>query len=347
MVTIGVDPHKDTHCAVAVDEVGRQIATQTEPARRDGFEQLVGWARATSPDRVWVIEDCRALSAGLERFLIDAGERVVRLAPHLMAAARQGVRQRGKSDPVDGLAVARAALHEGVENLPAAQLAGVELDIRLLAVHRERLVSARTRLINELRWQCHDLWPDWPIPPRALTSLTWQTKLTRRLTHTPPTVRVQIARDLICRVRDLTRTITRLHHQLAALVRAHAPQLLTEPGVGVLIAAKLIGEIAGIHRFHTDAQLARMAGCAPIPVASGRTDRHRLDRGGNRQLNHAIHMLALTKLAHDPTTARYIHKQRAHGKTTREAIRSLKRHLIRRVYTLLKHPNPAPTTLCT
>jgi transposase len=159
-------------------------------------------------------------------------------------------------------------------------------------------------------------------------------------------VRVQIARDLIRRVRDLTRTITSLYEQLAGLVAEHAPRLLAEPGVGVLIAAKLIGEIAGIHRFTTDAKLARMSGCAPIPVSSGRTDRHRLDRGGNRQLNHAIHMLALTKMAHHPETALYIARQRAHGKTNRDAIRSLKRHLIRRIYTLLRHPNSDPITLC-
>jgi transposase len=132
---------------------------------------------------------------------------------------------------------------------------------------------------------------------------------------------------------------------LAELVRDVAPQLLAEPCVGALIAAKLIGEIAGIDRFSSDAQLARLGACAPIPVSSGRTDRHRLDPGGNRQLNHAIHMLALTKISHDPQTAIYIAKQRARGKTNKEAIRNLKRHLIRRVYNLLKHPDLVPVTL--
>ena len=124
-----------------------------------------------------------------------------------------------------------------------------------------------------------------------------------------------------------------------------APQLLAEPCVGPLIAAKLIGEIAGIDRFASDAQLARIGACAPIPVSSGRTDRYRLDPGGNRQLNHAIHMLALTKISHDPQTAIYIAKQRARGKTNKEAIRNLKRHLIRRVYNLLKHPDRTAVTL--
>jgi transposase len=129
----------------------------------------------------------------------------------------------------------------------------------------------------------------------VLVQPAWQVKVTRRLQHADTAqVRVRIARDLIRRVRELTRAITDLYEQLAGLARELAPQLLAEKGIGVLIAAKLIGGIAGIQRFQTDAQLARLAGCAPIPVSSGRTDRHRLDRGGNRQLNHAFHMLALT-----------------------------------------------------
>ena len=278
--------------------------------------------------------------------MIDRGETVVRLPPRLMADARQSVRERGKSDPIDALAIARAALREGVETLPTARLAGVDLEIRLLALHRERLVDARTRLINELRWQLHDLWPEWEIPKRVLVQPGWQTKIARRLARAAATVQVQIARDMMARVRELTRTMTELYEQLAGLVRQAAPQLLAEKGLGVLIAAKLIGEIAGIDRFSSDAQLARLSGCAPIPVSSGRTDRHRLDPGGNRQLNHAFHMLALCKLLHDPRTAVYLAKQRRNGKSNREAIRSLKRHLVRRVYHLLRDPGSVPITIC-
>ena len=345
MVTIGVDPHKQTHTGVAVDRVGVQIAQRTVAARGEGFGQLLAWARQLDSERAWVIEDVRHVSGGLERFLIDRGETVVRLPPRLMADARQGVRERGKSDPIDALAIARAALREGIETLPTARLAGVELEIRLLALHRERLVGTRTRLINELRWQLHDLWPDWEIPKRVLIHPGWQTKIARRLSRATKTVQVQIARDMIARVRELTRAITELYEQLTDLVRQVAPRLLAERGLGVLIAAKLIGEIAGIDRFTSDAQLARIAGCAPIPVSSGRTDRHRLDPGGNRQLNHAFHMLALTKILHDPRTAVYLAKQRHNGKSNREAIRSLKRHLVRRVYHLLRDPSQVPPTL--
>jgi transposase len=138
--------------------------------------------------------------------LIDHGETGLRLAPKLMAGARKSVRERGKSDPIDALAVARGALREGIDTLPAARLAGPELEIRLLSMHRERLVGARIRLINELRWQLNDLWPDWQITGRVLTGLVLKAQITRRLGRAKPTARVRIARDMIRRIRELTAT---------------------------------------------------------------------------------------------------------------------------------------------
>jgi transposase len=184
MVTIGIDPHKQTHAGVAVDPLGVQIAQRTVAARRAGFGALLEWARTLDAERVWVIEDVRHVSGSLERFVIDRGETVARLSPRLMANARQAVRERGKSDPIDALAIARAALGEGIETLPMARLAGAELEIRLLALHRERLVDSRTRMINELRWQLHDLWPDWEIPKRVLIRPSRQTKIAQRLRRT-------------------------------------------------------------------------------------------------------------------------------------------------------------------
>jgi transposase len=346
MVTIGIDPHKDTHTAVAVNELGRELSCRTEPARHEGFGELVRWGRRQAQERVWVIEDCRHVSGALERLLLDRGETVVRLPPKLMAGARDSAREPGKSDPIDARAVARAALREGLDTLPTARLSGPEFEIRQLVVHRQRLVGTRTRLINDLRWQCHDLWPDYEIPPRALIGPVCQQRVSARLKRAEPSIRVRIARDEIRRIKELTRTITQIHSELDTLVHHVAPHLLAEKGLGVLTAAKLLGEIAGIDRFASDAKLARLAGCAPVPVSSGRTDRHRLDRGGNRQLNHAIHMLAISKLRHDPQTATYIARQRANGKTQREAIRSLKRHLVRRIYHLLTTPERIPTPVC-
>ena len=346
MVTIGVDPHKQTHTAAAVNELGVEVAHRTAGARPVGNGQLLEWARALDLERVWAVEDVRNVSGSLERFLIDRGEVVVRLSAHLMAGARRGARTRGKSDPIDAIAIARAALREGVQNLPTARLAGPDREIRQLALYRERLLDMRTRLSNELRWQLHDLWPDWEIPAKAFTHPGWQTKIQSRLAHAEQTTQVLIARDMIRRIRELSRATKDLYDKIATLVRQVAPQLLAEPGIGVLLAAKFIGEIAGIDRFTSDAQLARLAGCAPIPASSGRSDRHRLDPGGNRRLNSAFYMLAIIRISQDPRTAVYFAKQRANGKTKREAIRNLKRHLVRRVYHLLHDPNSIPTTIC-
>ena len=346
MVTIGVDPHKQTHTAAAANELGVEISHRTTPARPVGNGQLLEWARALDSERVWVIEDVRNVSGSLERFLIDRGETVVRLAALLMAGARRGSRLRGKSDPIDALSIARAALREGVENLPTARLAGPEREIRQLALYRERLLDMRTRLSNELRWQLHDLWPDWEVPAKAFTHVGWQTQIASRLARAEQSTQVMIARDMIRRIRELSRATKDLYDKLAALVKTVAPQLLAEPGIGVLLAAKFIGEIAGIDRFTSDAQLARLAGCAPIPASSGRSDRYRLDPGGNRRLNSAFYMLAIIRIAHDPRTSVYLTRQRANGKTKKEAIRSLKRHLVRRVYHLMHDPASIPTTIC-
>ena len=153
-------------------------------------------------------------------------------------------------------------------------------------------------------------------------------------------MRVRIARDELRRIRELTQTINALETEIADLVARIAPQLLCEPGFGPLTAAKLVGEFAGAQRFSTDAKLARAAGLAPIPASSGNTSRHRLDPGGNRQINAAIHRVVVTRARCHPETQAYIERKTAEGKSTREAIRCLKRHLARRIWHLLQPPTP-------
>src|SRR3954452_13516319 len=343
MIVIGADTHKDSHTLAAVDAgIGQVLAEVTVRARRRSFEDLLVWARGLDDgQRVWAIEDCRHVCGALERFLLARGECVMRVPPKLMAGARKSARERGKSDAIDAVAIARAAIREGLDTLPIAQLAGPERDVRLLVDHRERLVAQRTALINDLRWHLHDLSPELEIPPRALVAGRWQERVAGRLARSEQTAQVRIARDELRRIRELTRRIGALELKLPGLVAELAPRLLAERGCGVLTAAKLIGEIAGIGRFGTDGKLARLAGSAPIPASSGRTDRHRLDTGGNRQLNCALHRLAVTKGRLDPDTAAYLARKQADGKSRREALRCLKRHLARRVWHLLQPP-PSP-----
>jgi transposase len=206
----------------------------------------------------------------------------------------------------------------------------------LLIDHRERLVRMRTALYDDLLWHLHDLWPEQAFPKCALLSKKWAGTIGRRLARAEQTARVRIARDEFRHLRDLSRTIDALEVEIAELVAEVAPRLLAEPGFGPLTAGKLIGEIAGAQRFSTDAKLARAGGIAPIPVSSGNTNRHRLDRGGNRQINTAVHRVAIT-----PPRDQGLHRPQARrGQTSTEAIGCLKRHLTRRIWHLLQPPRP-------
>lgn len=335
MIVIGVDPHKQTHTAVRVEaESGVLVGERTVVARRQGYGQLLAWARSQAPERLWAVEDCRHVSLGLERFLLARGERVVRVPPRLMGEARKGGRSAGKSDPIDALAVARAALRE--RGLPEAFLAGPEREIKLLLDHRDDLVGERTRIQSRLRWHLHDLDPEIAVPAGALDRYCWLDRIERALVDQAQTAQARIASELVVRCRELTKRVKELEQELATLVEQEAPTLLAISGCGVLTSAKLVAEIAGVHRFATDAQLAKHGGSAPLPASSGTRQRHRLNRGGNRQLNCALHRIAVNQgRLYGPAQA-YLARKQAEGKSRKEALRCLKRHLARTVYRTLK-----------
>jgi len=349
MIVIGADTHKSSHTLVAVDAAtGRLVATKTVSARREGMLDAWRWAHGLEDERVWAIEDCRHVSGRLERCLVAQGERVVRVPPKLMGQSRRGERRPGKSDEIDAAAVARAALKEGVDSLPAASLDERALEIRLLHDHRADLVAERTRHQNRLRWHLVELDAELEasVPARQLDRACWLDRIARRLAAMEQTARVRVARDELRRIRELTRAERALERELVTQIKALRPDLLAEHGVGPIIAATLIGRAAGVERFPTDGHFARQAGAAPIPVSSGRRDRVRLNPGGDRQLNCALHRIAITRARSCPDTRAYLQRKLAEGKTRPEAYRCLKRHLARRVFKLLHPPplTPPPST---
>jgi transposase len=300
---------------------------------------LLEWAASLSEERLWALEDCRQLSRQLERTLQVAGERLVRVPPKLMAPSRRAGRVRGKSDPIDALAVARAALREPRLDHPRPGEERLR-ELKLLVDHRDDLVDERRRAQQRLRWHLHELDPTLVVPSGALDRAVWLDRLARRLARNEQKVLVRIARELVGRCRSPTRTILALDRELQQRASETAPGLLALPGCGALSAAKLLGEIGPIERFQTDAQLARHAGVAPLEASSCKHRRHRLDRGGNRQLNCALHRIAITQgRVHAPARA-YLERKQNEGKTRREAIRCLKRQLARTVYTTLKNEPP-------
>jgi transposase len=227
MIVLGADTHKRSHTIAAVSAAtGELIGEQTVQVGAKGFAALVAWARGLGRERVWALEDCRHVSSSFERFLIERGERVLRVTTKLMADSRRRARGRGKSDSIDALAVARAALREGLDALPAAHLDGPELDLRLLVDHRERLVRQRVAINNTLQWHLHDLWPELQLPGSSLFYGNWGPRVARRLARTEQTMRVRIARDQLRRIRELSQTIKTLEAEIADLVATIAPHLL-------------------------------------------------------------------------------------------------------------------------
>jgi transposase len=328
MVMLGTDAHKKSHTIVAVDPAGADIGLLTVAATTDGHLRAMQWA-AQFDERRWAIEDCRALSRRLEGDLLGVGERVVRVPPKMMARARATARGAGKSDPIDALAVGRAALRE--PDLPVAQLDGPSREVRLLVDYRETLVHQRTALQNQLRWRLHELEPGFDPPPGSLNRYRTLDTVDELLTEHTSMV-ADLAKRETGRIRELTREINQLERDIHQRVTVVVPSLLSIPGCGTLTAAKLVGEAADITRFRSKDAYAMWAGAAPIPVWSANNTRVRLNRGGNRQTNAALHRIAITQMRIHPDAQAFIKRRIETGSTKREAIRLLKRKLANVVY---------------
>lgn len=343
MVVVGADVHKRSHTFVAVDEVGRELGHKTFPATTPGHQDAVRWVRQRfGAEVVWAIEDCRHLSARLERDLLGTGQSVVRVPPKMMAEQRRVARTRGKSDPIDALAVARAAQRD--PDLPVASHDATSRELKLLVDRREDLVKARTATINRLLWRVHELDPSWAPPSKGLDLAKHQQRLADHLDGVGGIV-AELARDELAEIIELTGKINALATRIGKRVAIAAPTLLAMPGVGPMTAAKLVGESAGISRFKSEAAFARHAGIAPIPVWSGNTaGRVRLTRSGNRQLNAAVHRIAVTQIRMDGLGKIYYQKKKAEGMSTPEALRCLKRRLARVVYNHLHTDQDAART---
>ena len=348
MVVVGVDVHKRTHTFVVVDAVGKKLGHKTVKATAEGHDLAVRWVQAefaaviaADPDGLrWGIEDCRHLSARLEIDLLDAGQAVVRVPAKLMAQTRSSARTRGKSDPIDALAVARAVLRE--PDLPVAAHDEASRELKLLVDRRDDLVKERTAMMNRFRWHLHRIDPTVDPAPKSLKQVKTRRELAQLLA--PMTgIDARLAREVLADIDRVTPVINDLEREITVLVTAQAPALLALPGCGALSAAKIVGETAGITRFATEAKYAMHAGVAPIPVWSGRTEgRVRMCKAGNRQLNTALHRIAITQIQRQGIGRTYYEKRLAAGDSTTEALRCLKRRLARVVYQTLKTTTSAP-----
>lgn len=331
IMTIGIDAHKHTHTAVALNEVGVEVAEGTFAASLDGLAQLYEWAQSFD-ERRWAVEDCRDVTAHLEQMLLDHGEEAFRVPPALTGPARRASRTAGKSDPIDAAAVARALLAHG--DLPRVEPVSEDHKLlKKLVSYRDQTVQQRSELICHVRVDMSAIDPEWN--PNNLTSLKQLNAALQQCQELPSSqseVLVIQLKDLIGR----TETINKLKLRIVALAQLLAPELFEVEGVGGLIAASLIVRVANIDRFATPAKFAMYSGCAPIPASSGNTNRMRLNRGGNRQLNSIIYRISISQTNSYQPAQDFIAKKLAEGHTKKEARRALKTHIAKRIYEVMK-----------
>ncbi|MDI6692298.1 MAG: transposase [Anaerosomatales bacterium] len=254
----------------------------------------------------------------------------MRVPPKLMAGARASARTYGKPDPIDAERVARTALRE--PSLPWASLSGAEHEVRLLVDCCDDLVGECARTQKRPRWNCHDLELALEIPPRVVDRYVWLDRLEGLLAALPDTTRKRSALQQVRRCRDLATEIRALGREIRDRKRALAPELMEIPGCSAVSAANLFGQTAGASRFRSEAAFAMHAGTAPLPVSSGKSERYRLNRTGNRKLDSIIHVIAVTQARMHPSAIAFIERKRAEGVSSREALRCLKRHIGRVLY---------------
>jgi transposase len=330
MDAIGIDTHKETLAACLVDELGAALDERTFDNDPSGHRALLDWAAMSPAARIGV-EGSSSFGAPAARFLVGAGRQVREVPPHLSRRERTRTRRPGKSDPTDALAIARVTARE--RDLPPVRLADASHEIQLLVEARDDVVTEATRVRNRLHADLRVLVPGYGATAANLTAVRHRATVARLL-RPLESVQAGLARARLARLRALAAEERALAARLAERLGDHP--LLGLPGAGVLVTAKLVGEVGDIGRFRSPEAFAALAGVAPIPASSGQTSRMRLNRGGNRQLNRALHTIALTQACHHPPAKAYVARKRAEGKTWREAIRALKRQLVRTVFRLLQ-----------
>jgi transposase len=340
---VGVDTHRDQHALAVVDaHTGAVIAQMTAAASARGYADAVRFAdRHASGERLWAIEGTGHYGAGLVRYVQRRGEQV----HEVDRTSRAERRLHGKDDQLDAVRAARSPLaherrarprtgehQEALRLLLLARRTAVESRKVALVQLRSVIVTAPDGLRDELR----------RLPLGEL--LNRCSRFRRSSTRSPAQLAtILVLRSLARRIQAATVEAETLEREILAHVRAVVPELLDEPGVGPIVAAQLIVTWSHRDRIDSEAAFARLAGVAPLPASSGLTKRHRLSRGGDRQLNRALHTIVLHRRQHDPATREYLARRISEGKTSRDAVRLLKRYLARHLYRVMQNSSPAMT----
>jgi transposase len=324
-VAIGIDTHKDEHVAVAYDRLGRQLDSRSLPATSAGYLALWRWAQQLG-EPAFAVEGAGSYGAGLARFLAAAGALV-----YASERPRRREHRRGKSDPIDAAIAARRLL--AGEGLSLLRGGGVREDLRLLLLERRGVVRAQTATLNQL----HSVLVAAPARLRERLGGLGGARLLAacgrlRACGQEERVLVGVLGRLSRRARALVAELAALDQELEQLVGALVPELLAECGVGPVCAAQLVVSSGDPARMRSESSFAALAGTSPVDASSGRRRRHRLNRGGDRQLNRALHVIALNRVRYHDQTRGYYQRLLDSGKSAREARRCVKRALARHFY---------------
>lgn len=343
-VTAGVDTHGHTHHTAVIDHLGRHLADREFPATGTGYHQLLAWLSSFGTVTAVGVEGTGAYGAELARTLTRAGLKVVEVD----RPDRKTRRMKGKSDPIDAYAAATAVASGRASGTPKTRDGIVEA-VRALRVARRSAVKARTQAVNQAR----QLLVTAPEHLRAQLRELSAKELARTCARlrpgadlADPASAVKFAlRRLGKRIVALGEEIAELDMELKGLTRRAAPELLELKGVGPDVAGQLLAT-AGDNpdRLRSEAAFAHLCGAAPIPASSGRRDRHRLNRGGDRSANHALHTIVLCRMRHDERTRAYVERRTSQGLSKKDIMRCLKRHVAREVYRVLIRPTQVPDT---
>ncbi|MGH2573258.1 MAG: IS110 family transposase [Actinomycetota bacterium] len=328
-VAIGIDPAKGSLAVAAVDALGRVLEAVEFPNDPRGHRALLGWVRERGLDRVIGIECSLSYGASLSRYLLGAGEDVREVPTTLTHRERRRRHSQGKSDLVDSVAIARIVASGEV--LPSAHRIEMLTDLRALVDYRDQLVRARTQMANRAHADLVNIRPGYGGAVPNLRAKVHRAKA-RSLLRGDRSVRAELLRRRLGELSRLEGEIAPMDRRIEATVRETGTSLTEIPGVGPFVAAKILGEVGDPSRIRSKAAFAVLSGTAPLPASSGQTHRHRLNRGGNRQLNWALHYIALVQCRVMPEAQAYMARQREGGKSHKEATRCLKRHLSNVVY---------------
>jgi transposase len=336
MVTIGVDAHKAVHAAVALDAAGQVLGQWRGTNSRAGWGALHAWAVGLGAPRQWGIEGVWNYGRGLAQHLVDADETVYEVNPRWPAEGRRSARRPGKSDALDAQAVARLVLREAA-TLPRVGADDETAVLELLVTERDGAVAEATRLRNQLHQLLLQADPEYQAHLPALRTPAGVAALEHYAapgTRPLDQERAAAVRRLAQRLRLALAQAEDLAAQIRQRAQARFALLTGLCGVSLLTAGALAGILGPGHRFRTDAQLAAYAGVAPLEASSAGRVRHRLNRGGNRRLNAILHRMAIAQARSSPAARAYLTRREAEGKTRREALRALKRFLVRAVWRL-------------